>query len=94
MAHIYALCVLNWIYLNSIVLRVVYKWRLKVAACLGPNFDAEVLEKAKKDGDIDDSFLESCDGFLRNVPGSKKYVWAHDQIQQGMLPWMDHMNAL
>jgi len=57
---------------------------LKVAACLGPNFDSEVLEKAKRNNDVDESFLESCDGlgFLRNESGSNKYSWSHDQIHQ------------
>ena len=56
---------------------------LKFAACLGPNFDAKALEKARKDNEFQDSFLDSCIefGFLQNF-GSNQYVWAHDQIQQ------------
>merc|ERR1712194_896376 len=56
---------------------------LKFAACLGPNFDASVLEKVKKDDEFEDSFLKSCVdfGFLQNI-GLNQYVWAHDQIQQ------------
>ena len=56
---------------------------LKFAACLGPNFDTKVLEKAKKGDEFEDSFLESCVefGFLQNF-ASNKYAWAHDQIQQ------------
>jgi predicted ATPase len=58
---------------------------LKFAACLGPIFEAKVLEKAKKNNEFEDSFLESCIefGLLQN-PGSNlgQFVWAHDQIQQ------------
>ena len=55
---------------------------LKVAACLGPNFDAKVLEMARSDDDLDvKSFLESCveGGFLRAITPDQ-YVWAHDQV--------------
>ena len=95
MAHIHTICALNCISLNLSVPHVVYKYRLMVAACLGSNFDAELLGKAKRNNDIDDSFLESCDGFgfIQKVAGSKKYTWSHDQIQQGMLPWINHITA-
>eukprot|EP00804_Cyclotella_cryptica_P027830 CCRYP_009244-RA/>CCRYP_009244-RA protein AED:0.13 eAED:0.13 QI:0/0.87/0.66/1/0.25/0.22/9/246/899 len=58
---------------------------LKTAACLGSNFDAEILQKAKKEGDFDmDKFLEKCieDGYLIGIDGSKQFAWAHDQVQQ------------
>ena len=56
---------------------------LKFAACLGPRFEARVLEKARKDNEFDDTFLGSCVefGFLQE-PNPGKYVWAHDQIHQ------------
>ena len=56
---------------------------LKFAACLGPTFDSKVLEKARKENEFDEAFLESCVefGYLRN-DGSNNYVWAHDQVQQ------------
>ena len=49
---------------------------LKIAACLGNNFDSKVLEKAKKNNEVEDSFLDSCVefGFLQNA-GSDKYTW-------------------
>jgi len=55
----------------------------QVAACLGTNFDAKVIEKVKKDDDIDASFLQKAQdyGYLQKVSESEKYVWAHDQIQ-------------
>eukprot|EP00804_Cyclotella_cryptica_P016554 CCRYP_004743-RA/>CCRYP_004743-RA protein AED:0.15 eAED:0.15 QI:0/1/0.75/1/0.28/0.37/8/0/861 len=56
---------------------------LKTAACLGSNFDAEILRRAKKEDDFDmDTFLEKCveDGYL--VSGSKQFAWAHDQVHQ------------
>ena len=54
----------------------------QVAACLGTNFDAKVIEKVKKDDDIDASFLQKAQdyGYLQKVSESE-YVWAHDQIQ-------------
>ena len=57
---------------------------LKLCACLGPNFDAVVLEKARKGANIGDNFLESCveDGFLQTKGNSSYYTWAHDQVQQ------------
>ena len=56
---------------------------LKFAACLGPNFDASVLEKVKKDNESGGSFLKSCVdfGFLQKS-GPSQYVWSHDQVQQ------------
>lgn len=56
---------------------------LKFAACLGPNFDATVLEKVRKNNEFEESFLKSCVdfGFLQKN-GLNQYVWAHDQIQQ------------
>jgi predicted ATPase len=56
---------------------------LKLCSCLGPNFDAVVLEKARKGANIGDKFLESCvdDGFLQAKRDSS-YTWAHDQVQQ------------
>ena len=56
---------------------------LKFAACLGPKFDAKVLEKAEKCTGSEDSILKSCveSGFLQNA-GADRYVWAHDEIQQ------------
>ena len=55
---------------------------LKLAACLGPNFDAEILGKAKRDNDLE-HFLESSveGGFFQHVAGNH-YKWAHDQVQQ------------
>ena len=58
---------------------------LKTAACLGSNFDAEILQKAKKDDDFDmDMFLVKCveDGYLVSSDGSKQFAWAHDQVHQ------------
>ena len=56
---------------------------LKVSACLGHKFDAQVLEKAKKGDEFEDSFLDECVefGFLQ-TRGSSHCVWAHNQIQQ------------
>ena len=56
---------------------------LKLCSCLGPSFDAAVLEKARKGTDVGDQFLESCvdDGFLQ-TKGNSSYTWAHDQVQQ------------
>jgi len=64
---------------------------LKVAACLGPSFDAKVLEKVKQDDKIGKGFFGSCIefGFLNQNCGSTKYTWCHDQIQQaayGLIP--------
>jgi len=64
---------------------------LKVAACLGPSFDAKVLEKVKQDDKIGKGFFGSCIefGFLNQNGGSTKYTWCHDQIQQaayGLIP--------
>ena len=55
---------------------------LKVAACLGSKFNAQVIDKIKKDDEIEDSFLqESINlGFLRM--SGDVCVWQHDQIQQ------------
>ncbi|KAL7484100.1 hypothetical protein ACHAW6_009743 [Cyclotella cf. meneghiniana] len=58
---------------------------LKTAACLGANFDTEILQKVKKDDDFDmDAFLEKCveDGYLMRIDGSNQVAWAHDQIHQ------------
>lgn len=57
---------------------------LKLCACLGPNFDVAILEKARKDANVGDKFLESCvdDGFLQTKGHSGYYTWAHDQVQQ------------
>lgn len=56
---------------------------LKLCACLGPSFDAAVLEKARGVTDIGDDFLESCvdHGFLQ-AKNDSTYTWSHDQIQQ------------
>ena len=56
---------------------------LKFAACLGPTFDAKVLENAQTKTEFDDAFLDLCVdfGYLRRVT-SNNYIWAHDQIQQ------------
>jgi len=56
---------------------------LKLCACLGPSFDAAVLEKARQGTDIGDDFLESCvdHGFLQ-AKNDSTYTWSHDQIQQ------------
>lgn len=53
---------------------------LKITACLGHNVDAEVLNKATKEGEVEEDFLEKCVefGFLQNYGGAKKYRWAHD----------------
>jgi len=63
---------------------------LKLCACLGPSFDATILERARKDAIIGDDFLESCveDGLLQTDGGSS-YKWSHDQVQQaayGLIP--------
>jgi predicted ATPase len=58
---------------------------LKTAACLGSNFNAEILQKAKKDDDFDmDMFLEKWveDGYLMSIDGSKQLAWAHNQVHQ------------
>eukprot|EP00804_Cyclotella_cryptica_P017947 CCRYP_001294-RA/>CCRYP_001294-RA protein AED:0.11 eAED:0.11 QI:0/1/0.75/1/0.57/0.5/8/387/881 len=58
---------------------------LKTAACLGSNFDSNILQSAKKDDDFDmDMFLEKCaeDGYLVSIDGRTQFSWAHDQIQQ------------
>ena len=56
---------------------------LKICACLGPSFEEAMLEKARKDADIGEDFLESCveDGFLQKE-GFSSYKWSHDQVQQ------------
>ena len=56
---------------------------LKLCACLGPTFEAMILEKARKNADIGDDFLSSCveDGYLLTEGGSS-YKWSHDQVQQ------------
>jgi len=33
---------------------------LKVAACLGSKFNAQVIDKIKKDDEIEDTFLQEC----------------------------------
>jgi len=55
---------------------------LKVAACLGSKFNAQVIDKIKKDDEIEDTFLQECInlGFLRM--SGDTCVWQHDQIQQ------------
>lgn len=55
---------------------------LKVAACLGSKFNAQVIDKIKKDDEIEDTFLQECIdlGFLRMLGDT--CVWQHDQIQQ------------
>ena len=61
---------------------------LKVAACLGPNFDKKVLEMASSGDNLDmKSILESCveGGFLQAM-SSNQYVWAHDQVVSRNLP--------
>jgi predicted ATPase len=57
---------------------------LKLCACLGSNFDANLLEKARKGANDGDNFLQSCvdDGFLRIEGDSTCYRWAHDQVRQ------------
>ena len=56
---------------------------LTIAACLGPKFDASVMEKVQKNDEVESSFLKSAVeyGFLQSL-GSKRFLWAHDQIQQ------------
>jgi predicted ATPase len=57
---------------------------LRLSACLGPNFDREILLKATKDDAIDlEYFIESCieNGFF-NDTGNGQFVWAHDQVYQ------------
>lgn len=66
---------------------------LKVAACLGPYFDAQVLSKAARDDETEDTFLSRSVefGFLQKL-GSNKYKWQHDQIQQAaydLIPLQD-----
>ena len=55
---------------------------LKIAACLGHNFDAQVLKKATKEGEVEDDLLEQCVdlGYLQHLQhfGTSKYKWAHD----------------
>jgi predicted ATPase len=63
---------------------------LKLCACLGPSFDATILERARKDAIIGDDFLGSCveNGFLQ-TDGCSSYKWSHDQVQQaayGLIP--------
>lgn len=57
---------------------------LKLCACLGPQFDAEIVEKVQNGANIGDNFLQSCvdDGFLQTKEDSGYYTWAHDQVQQ------------
>lgn len=58
---------------------------LRTAACLGSNFDAEILRRAKKEDDFDmEPFLEKCveDGYLIRINDTKKFAWAHDQVHQ------------
>jgi predicted ATPase len=57
---------------------------LKLCACLGPNFDAAIIEKSRKDFNVGDDFLESSvdNGFLQTKGDSGYYTWAHDQVQQ------------
>eukprot|EP00804_Cyclotella_cryptica_P005744 CCRYP_000079-RE/>CCRYP_000079-RE protein AED:0.10 eAED:0.10 QI:211/1/0.88/1/0.5/0.33/9/0/1307 len=58
---------------------------LKTAACVGSNFDAEILQKTKKDDDFDmKTLLEKCveDGYLIRIDGSQQFAWAHDQVHQ------------
>ena len=58
---------------------------LRTAACLGSNFDDEILRKAKTDDDFDmTTFLEKCveDGYLISIADTKKYAWTHDQVHQ------------
>ena len=59
---------------------------LRTAACLGSNFDAEILRRAKKEDDFDmETFLERCveEGYLISIDDeSKKYAWTHDQVHQ------------
>ena len=62
---------------------------LKIAACLGPNFDSEVLDKATKEGELEDNFLEQCVelGYLQHLQhfGTKKYKWSHDVSLHALL---------
>ena len=61
---------------------------LKVAACLGPNFDKKVLKMSSSSDDLDiKSILESCveGGFLQAMT-SNQYVWAHDQVVSQHFP--------
>lgn len=57
---------------------------LKLCACLGPTFDAAIVEKALNGANIVDNFLESCvdNGYLQTKGDSGYYAWAHDQVQQ------------
>ena len=58
---------------------------LREAACLGSNFDTEILLRAKKEDDFNmASFLEKCveDGYIMEINDSRKYAWTHDQVHQ------------
>eukprot|EP00804_Cyclotella_cryptica_P024225 CCRYP_013267-RA/>CCRYP_013267-RA protein AED:0.05 eAED:0.05 QI:0/0.62/0.55/1/0.12/0/9/1062/749 len=58
---------------------------LRTAACLGSNFNAVMLQKAKEVDEYDmDLFLGTCeeDGYLIRIDGSMQFAWAHDQVQQ------------
>lgn len=58
---------------------------LRTAACLGSNFDAEILRRVKKEDDFDmETFLEKCveDGYLISIDDTKKFAWTHDQVHQ------------
>jgi predicted ATPase len=58
---------------------------LRTAACLGSNFDAEMLRRVKKEDDFDmETFLEKCveDGYLISIDDTKKFAWTHDQVHQ------------
>ena len=53
---------------------------LKTAACLGFEFDANLLQMAIKVPITDLIVCAIGSGFLQEVPSSNKLVWAHDQI--------------
>mmetsp|Transcript_11511 Transcript_11511/g.21773 ORF Transcript_11511/g.21773 Transcript_11511/m.21773 type:complete len:804 (-) Transcript_11511:11-2422(-) len=53
---------------------------LKTAACLGFEFDANLLQKATKVSMLELVPYAIESGFLQEIPSSNKLVWAHDQI--------------